>query len=154
MFIRVIPRPTRERFKHLIELAADPATKPDLGICDISNIWLPVIADGKVADSLYTNTPEQLGAMLALLDELGYPRSRLHVFGPESIRTTLAFVRHGILREPVASTLYFGGGDTPIGCPPTIDALHAYVDMLKAVQGIWFASVLGGRRAGPRARGN
>jgi 3-keto-5-aminohexanoate cleavage enzyme len=107
------PKPTRERFKHLIELAADPETKPDLGIID-------------------------------MMDELKFPRSRLQMFDPNCIRTTLAFVRHGILREPMASTLYFGAGDTLIGMPPTATSLAAYLDMLREAKGIWFAAVMGG----------
>jgi 3-keto-5-aminohexanoate cleavage enzyme len=138
------PKPTRERFKHLIELAADPETKPDLGIIDMGTLNMTSARNGTVGGHVYMNSVDQLLELCGLMDELKLPRSRLQMFDPNCIRTTLAFVRHGILREPLASTLYFGAGDTLIGMPPTPTSLAAYLEMLRDAKGIWFAAVMGG----------
>jgi 3-keto-5-aminohexanoate cleavage enzyme len=138
------PKPTRERFKHLIELAADPETKPDLGVIDMGTLNMTSARNGTVGGHVYMNSVDQLVELCGLMDELKLPRSRLQMFDPNCIRTTLAFVRHGILREPLASTLYFGAGDTLIGMPPTPTSLAAYLDMLRGAKGIWFAAVMGG----------
>jgi 3-keto-5-aminohexanoate cleavage enzyme len=139
-----VPVPVRQRFKHLIALAANPSTRPDLGLADMGTLNMTSLRDGRVGGHVYINTVDDLAELCGLIDELGFPRSRLQMFDPNCIRTTLAFVRQGILREPLAVTLYFGAGSTLIGMPPTAASLTAYLDMLADVRVVWFAAVMGG----------
>jgi uncharacterized protein (DUF849 family) len=138
------PKPTRERFAFLVDLARDPATKPDMAGLDMGTLNWTKVQNGKVGGHVYVNRVQQLEEVCALVDELGYPRTRLQMFDPNCVRTTLAFLKLGLLREPLAVTLYFGGENVLIGFPPSLDSLRAYSEMLKGVKALWFASVIGG----------
>jgi uncharacterized protein (DUF849 family) len=138
------PKPTRERFAFLADLARDPAAKPDMAGLDMGTLNWTKVQDGKVGGHVYVNRVPQLEEVCALVDELGYPRMRLQMFDPNCVRTTLAFLKLGLLREPLALTLYFGGENVLIGFPPSLESLRAYVEMLKGVNAVWFASVIGG----------
>lgn len=138
------PKPTAERFAFLTELARDPATKPDMAGLDMGTLnWTKVI-DGRPGGHVYVNRVPQLEEACRMVDELDYPRTRLQMFDPNCVRTTLAFLKLGLLREPLALTLYFGGENVLIGFPPSREALEAYVAMLHGVRAVWFASVIGG----------
>ena len=60
------------------------------------------------------------------------------------VEVLAAFLKLGLLREPLALTLYFGAPNVLIGFPPSLASLQAYVEMLKGVKAVWFASVIGG----------
>jgi uncharacterized protein (DUF849 family) len=137
------PKPTRERFGFLADLARDPATRPDMAGLDMGTLNWTKVADGEVGGHVYVNRVQQLEEACRLIDELGYPRTRLQMFDPNCLRTTLAFLKQGILREPLAVTLYFGGPNVLVGFPPSLDALRAYAGMLEGVDCCWFASVMG-----------
>jgi 3-keto-5-aminohexanoate cleavage enzyme len=138
------PKPTPERFAFLAELARDPATKPELAGLDMGTLNWTKVVDGKVGGHVYVNRVQQLEEVCALVDQLGYARTRLQMFDPNCVRTTLAFLKLGLLREPLAQTLYFGGENVLIGLPPSLESLRAYVAMLQGVNAVWFASVIGG----------
>jgi 3-keto-5-aminohexanoate cleavage enzyme len=137
------PKPTPERFAFLAELARDPATKPDMAGLDMGTLNWTKVADGKVGGHVYVNRVQQLEEVCRFVDALGYPRTRLQMFDPNCLRTTLAFLKQGLLREPLAITLYFGGPNVLVGFPPSLDALRAYAAMLEGVDAKWFTSVMG-----------
>ena len=138
------PKPTPERFGFLAELARDPAVKPEMAGLDMGTLNWTKVQDGKVGGHIYVNRVQQLEEVCRLVDQLGYPRTRLQMFDPNCLRTTLAFLKLGLLREPLALTLYFGAENVLIGLPPSLASLQAYVEMLKGVKAAWFASVIGG----------
>jgi uncharacterized protein (DUF849 family) len=138
------PKPTPERFGFLAELARDPSIKPDMAGLDMGTLNWTRVQDGKVGGHIYINRVQQLEEVCRLIDELGYGRTRLQMFDPNCLRTTLAFLKLGLLREPLALTLYFGAPNVLIGFPPSLASLQAYVEMLKGVKAVWFASVIGG----------
>jgi 3-keto-5-aminohexanoate cleavage enzyme len=137
------PKPTPERFKFLADLARDPTAKPDMAGLDMGTLNWTKLANGRPGGHVYVNRVQQLEETCRLIDELGYPRTRLQMFDANCLRTTLAFLKVGLLREPLAVTLYFGGESVLVGMPPSLDSLRAYVDMLRGVDAVWFASVMG-----------
>jgi 3-keto-5-aminohexanoate cleavage enzyme len=138
------PKPTAERFKFLADLARDPSSKPDMAGLDMGTLNWTKVQNGRAGGHIYINRVQQLEEACALIDELGYPRTRLQMFDPNCLRTTLAFLKLGLLREPLAITLYFGAENVLIGLPPNLESLKAYVEMLRGVNAVWFASVIGG----------
>lgn len=138
------PKPTPERFAFLADLARDPSVKPDMAGLDMGSLNWTKLQNGRIGGHIYVNRVQQLEEACALVDALGYARTRLQMFDPNCLRTTLAFLKLGLLREPLAVTLYFGAENVLIGLPPSAASLQAYVEMLKGVNAVWFASVIGG----------
>jgi uncharacterized protein (DUF849 family) len=93
---------------------------------------------------LYENSVEHLRDALVLLQECGIKRSTLQVFDAAFLRTILLFLEQGVLTEPLMIKFYFGGPELPMGLPPTLKSLEAYLDLLKGVRCNWFVATLGG----------
>jgi 3-keto-5-aminohexanoate cleavage enzyme len=137
------PKPTPQRFGFLADLARDPETRPDMAGLDMGTLNWTKVTGGRVGGHVYVNRVQQLEEVCRFVGELGYPRTRLQMFDPNCLRTTLAFLKLGLLTEPLAVTLYFGGENVLVGFPPSLFGLQAYADMLKGVHAVWFASVMG-----------
>jgi len=139
-------RDVRKRYGHFVELSKDPATKPDLGALDMGSLnYLSWDARNRtLRGGLYENSIEHLRDALALLKECGIKRSTLQVFDGTFLRTILCFLEQGILTEPLMIKFYFGGPELPMGLPPTLKSLEAYLDLLKGVRCNWFVATLGG----------
>lgn len=136
-----------ERFRHYTELAKDPATKPDLGACDMGSVNLlrwDLKAHDFVRANVYENSVDACKAVLALMRASGLTRPTLQVFDPTHLRTILKFRDLGLLEEPLVIKFYFGGPEQPFGLPPTARALEAYLELLEGSKAIWFASCFGG----------
>jgi len=136
-----------ERFRHYTELSKDPATKPDLGACDMGSVNLlrwDVKKRDFVRANLYENTVDACREVLALMRDAGLKRPTLQVFDPTHLRTALKFLDLGILEEPLVIKFYLGGPEQPFGLPPTPKSLEAYVEMLEGARVVWFASCFGG----------
>ena len=136
-----------ERFSHFVELAKDPATRPDFGAGDMGSVNLAGYdaAAKKIhgEDLVYQNSYATMRYFLETSRELGL-RPTLQIFDPSFLRAALIFLDQGVLSEPLTVKFYFGGPELPFGLPPTLKSLEAYLDMIKGVRVNWFAATLGG----------
>jgi 3-keto-5-aminohexanoate cleavage enzyme len=136
-----------ERFRHYTELSKDPATRPDLGACDMGSVNLlrwNLQTNDFVRANVYENSVEHCREVLALMKASGLKRQTLQVFDPTHLRTILKFRDLGLLEEPLVIKFYFGGPEQPFGLPPTPTALDAYLEILEGTNAVWFASCFGG----------
>ena len=136
-----------ERFGHFIELSKDPATRPDLGACDMGslNVVRWDVKKGEFGRTpLYQNTLETCREALALMREIGLPVSTLQVFDPTHLRMTLKFLELGLVCAPLLLKFYLGGPEQPFGLPPTARALEAYLEILGGTPAVWFGACIGG----------
>ena len=135
------------RFSHFVELAKDPATKPDLGAGDMGSVNLVAYnpASKKIHNesATYCNSYETIRYFLTKSRELGL-RPTLQIFDPSFLRAALIFLDQRILTEPLLLKFYLGGPELPFGLPPNLKSLEAYLEMLKGVRVNWFAATLGG----------
>jgi 3-keto-5-aminohexanoate cleavage enzyme len=136
-----------KRFSHFVELAKDPATKPDLGAGDMGSVNL-VSYDTRAKrvrneSMIYSNSYETIRYFLEKSRDLGL-RPTLQIFDPSFLRAALIFLEEGVLTEPLLLKFYLGGPELPFGLPPTLKSLEAYLDMIKDVRANWFAATLGG----------
>jgi 3-keto-5-aminohexanoate cleavage enzyme len=135
------------RFSHFVELARDPATRPDFGAGDTGSVNLagydPVAKKLHGEDLIYQNSYATIRYFLETSRELGL-RPTLQIFDPSFLRAALIFLDQGVLAEPLTVKFYFGGPELPFGLPPTLKSLEAYLDMIKGVRVNWFAATLGG----------
>ncbi|HLW71111.1 MAG TPA: 3-keto-5-aminohexanoate cleavage protein [Candidatus Binataceae bacterium] len=136
-----------KRFSHFVELAKDPATKPDFGAGDMGSVNLvgydPATKKLHGDDTVYQNSYPTIRYFLTMSRELGL-RPTLQIFDPSFLRAALVFLDQGILTEPLMLKFYLGGPELPFGLPPSLKSLEAYLDMLKGVRANWFAATLGG----------
>jgi 3-keto-5-aminohexanoate cleavage enzyme len=137
----------KERFRYFTELSRDPATKPDLGSCDMGSLnvlrW-DVKANTFAKHNVYVNSVETCREALALMKDAGLKRPTLQIFDPTHLRTTLKFLELGLLEEPLLIKFYLGGPEMPFGMPPVPGSLDAYLNMMPGVRTVWFACCLGG----------
>ena len=136
-----------ERFAHFLELAKDPATKPDLGWADPGSVNL-VSYDARTktlsgGNFIYQNSHDANRYFLEQSRACGV-RPTLQIFDPSFLRAVLVFLDQGLLTEPLLLKFYFGGPELPFGLPPSLKSLEAYLDMLHGVRCNWFAATLGG----------
>ena len=136
-----------ERFAHFLELAKDPATKPDLGWADPGSVNL-VSYDARTktlsgGNFIYQNSHDANRYFLEQSRACGV-RPTLQIFDPSFLRAVLVFLDQGLLTEPLLLKFYFGGPELPFGLPPSLKSLEAYLDMLQGVRCNWFAATLGG----------
>jgi 3-keto-5-aminohexanoate cleavage enzyme len=135
------------RVRHFVELAKDPATKPDLGGADMGSVNLagydPETKKISNGGLIYCNSYDTSRFFLETMRELGL-RPTLQIFDPSFLRAALVFLDQGLLSEPLLLKFYLGGPELPFGLPPTLRSLEAYLDMLRGVRCNWFAATLGG----------
>lgn len=133
------------RYQHMFGLAADPATLPDLGLCDPGTVNLasydPATRQLR-GERTYTNSYEGSRYFLKACQELGL-RPSLQVFDASFLRAALVFLEQGLLAEPLLVKFYLGGPRVPVGLPPARASLEAYLHMLRGVRCNWFAGALG-----------
>jgi len=136
-----------KRFSHFVELAKDPATKPDLGAGDMGSVNLVSYDTAKkqIRDEsmVYSNSYATIRYFLEKSRDLGL-RPTLQIFDASFLRAAMVFLEQGVLTEPLMLKFYFGGPELPFGLPPTLASLEAYLDMIKGVRANWFAATLGG----------
>ncbi len=135
------------RFSHFVELAKDPATKPDFGAGDMGSVNLvaydPELRKIHNEEMIYRNSYATIRYFLERSRELGL-RPTLQIFDPSFLRAALVFLEIGVLTEPLLLKFYLGGPELPFGLPPTLKSLEAYLDMLRGVRANWFSATLGG----------
>jgi len=136
-----------KRFSHFVELAKDPATKPDLGAGDMGSVNLVYYDKAKKQlrdeSMIYSNSYATIRYFLEKSRDLGL-RPTLQIFDASFLRAALFFLEQGVLTEPLLLKFYLGGPELPFGLPPSLKSLEAYLDMIKGVRANWFAATLGG----------
>ena len=139
-----------ERIAHIVEIAKDPATRPDCVPVDMLTTNLDRYdAERKVflsGDRVYLNTTNMLTYLCESMKAIGVtPMSMM--WNIAGVRLTEAFLEMGLYSEPMPCELtLFADGFPGYGHPATIRGLHALLDFFpaRAANWQWFLSVIGG----------
>ena len=139
------PRTTiEERYAHIPALAEAGVLR--MGLVDPGSVNLgPLDSDGLPAavDSTYLNTYRDARYMFDTCIQLRLAPS-VSIFEPGFLRVALAYHAAGRLPAGAIIKLYFGGGRSAWGLPPTRPSLDAYLAMLDGTGLPWSVAVLGG----------
>jgi uncharacterized protein (DUF849 family) len=138
-----LPSP-QDRIAHIIEMAKDPMTKPELGPIDMvtSNVDR---FDAKAkrfltTETVYLNTTKTWRFFAEQMKAVGVkPVQALWHIG--SVRATQAFVEMGVFEEPVWCEFVLTEGGVLAGHPGTIKGLEAFLDFIPQ-NGKWHWSVM------------
>ena len=132
------------RYRHMFELAADLATRPDLGLCDPGTVNIASYdpATHRLSgERTYHNSYDSSRYFLKACAEMGL-RPTVQIFDASFLRAALVFLEQGLLAEPLLLKFYLGGPTKPVGLPPARPSLEAYLHMLRGVRCNWFAGAL------------
>jgi 3-keto-5-aminohexanoate cleavage enzyme len=132
------------RIAHIVEMAKDPMTKPDLGPIDMatSNVdtYNPQDKRFKTTETVYVNTTKTWQFFAETMKSVGVKPIQA-LWNVSSVRATQAFVEMGIFQEPLYCELVLTEDWLLSGHPGTIKGMEAFLDFLPAT-GNWQWSVL------------
>ncbi|OHV22658.1 hypothetical protein BBK14_25450 [Parafrankia soli] len=138
-----------ERVAHIVEMAKDPATRPDCVPVDMLTTNLDrydarrraFISDERV----YLNTTKMLTHVCETVSAVGVQPVSM-IWNIAGVRLTEAFLEMGLYKEPLFCELtLFADPFVSYGHPATIRGLHALLDFFPArANWPWFLSVIGG----------
>ncbi|MGE0822981.1 MAG: 3-keto-5-aminohexanoate cleavage protein [Candidatus Binatia bacterium] len=132
------------RIAHIVEMAKDPATKPDFGPIDMatSNVdtYDPKAKRYKTTETVYMNTTKTWQFFAETMKSVGVKPIQA-LWNISSIRATQAFVDMGIFTEPVYCELALTENWLLAGHPGTVKGMEAFLDFFPAQQN-WHWSVL------------
>lgn len=140
--------PSEGRVSHIVELAKDPATKPDCIPLDIITTNLDAYnADKKTFTSLdrvYSNTTRTLLDITERVNAVGVTAVPMF-WNIASVRVTEKLVEMGVLKEPLfCEVSVYGEPYLAFGHPATIKGLNAVLDFIPPdANWRWTASVIG-----------
>jgi 3-keto-5-aminohexanoate cleavage enzyme len=127
-----LPSPAA-RIAHIVEMAKDPTTKPDLAPLDIasSNVdMFDATAKRFTTDEVvYINTTKTLQYFAETLKAAGV-KPMQGLWNISSIRTTQAFVEMGLFQEPLYMEIGLTEGGVLAGHPGTVKGLEAFLDFM------------------------
>jgi 3-keto-5-aminohexanoate cleavage enzyme len=138
--------PDSDGLGHLPTLAAHGLR---IGPLDPGSVNLGRVDDRgvPVGGFVYANSYRWIAEHVALHAELDLGMS-LAIYEPGFLRTTLAYERAGLFPPGTMLKLYLsterGILGAPFGLPPTLTALHAYLELLEGSSLPWAVSVVGG----------
>ena len=139
-----------ERVAHVVEMAKDPATKPDFIPADMltSNVDRYDAASKAFlsGDRVYRNTTNMLTYLCEAMPAIGVTPMPM-MWNIAGVRLTDAFLDMGLFSEPLPCELTLFADDfRGYGHPATIRGLHALLDFFpaRAANWQWFLSVIGG----------
>ncbi|WP_063824960.1 3-keto-5-aminohexanoate cleavage protein [Nocardia pseudovaccinii] len=145
----MLPTPA-ERLAHIVEMAKDPATKPDCIPVDMLTTNLGSYdANSKQftgsGDQIYLNTPNILRQLCEESRAVGVKPVSM-MWNVAGVRLTEAFVEMGLYDEPLLCELsLFGDHFRGYGHPGTIKGLYASLDFFPpGANWIWMANLVGG----------
>ena len=126
--------PTPEaRIAHIVEMAKDPQTKPDLAPLDMgtSNVDMydPTTKRFQTDEMVYVNTTKTLRYFTETLKTAGV-KPMQGLWNISSIRTTQAFVEMGLFQEPLYMEIGLTEGGILAGHPGTVKGMQAFLDFL------------------------
>jgi 3-keto-5-aminohexanoate cleavage enzyme len=138
-----LPSP-EARIAHIVEMANDPLTKPELGPIDMAtgnvDMFDPETKRFKTTETVYMNTTKTWQFFAETMKSVGVkPVQALWHIG--SVRATQAFVEMGVFAEPVWCELVLTEGGILAGHPGTVRGMEAFLDFLPQ-QANWHWSVM------------
>ncbi|CAI7976761.1 3-keto-5-aminohexanoate cleavage protein [Frankia sp. Mgl5] len=138
-----------ERVGHIVEMAKDPATRPDCVPVDMLTTNLDRYDSQRRAfisnDRVYLNTTKMLTHVCETVSAVGVQPVSM-IWNIAGVRLTEAFLEMGLYKEPLFCELtLFADPFVSYGHPATIRGLHALLDFFPAqANWPWFLSVIGG----------
>lgn len=138
-----------ERMAHIVEMAKDPATRPDCIPVDMLTTNLDSYDPEQKAftsgDRVYLNTTNMLTHLCETASAAGV-RPVSMMWDIAGVRMTEAFLDMGLYEEPLLCELpLFAGGFVSYGHPATIRGMEALVDFFPpGANWQWMVSVIGG----------
>lgn len=142
-----LPSP-EARMSHIIEMARDPATRPDFAPIDMGTSNVDVY-DGRrrqflTDDVVYLNPTKTLRYFAETIRAAGV-RPYLALWNVSAIRVTQAFVESGLLAPPLYAGVVLSEAGLFAGNPATVRGLQAMVDFIPAPSRIqWSVMCVGG----------
>jgi uncharacterized protein (DUF849 family) len=142
-----LPAP-EARMSHVVEMARDPATRPDFAPIDMgtSNVdtWHPGRRTFVTDETVYLNTTKTLRYFAETIRASGV-RPYMALWNVSSIRTTAAFVEAGLFKQPLYAGIVLSEGGLFAGNPGTIRGLEAMADFIPAdLRCQWSVMCVGG----------
>jgi uncharacterized protein (DUF849 family) len=137
-----------ERLAHILEMAKDPAIRPDCIPVDMLTTNLDryhrghrkIVTSG---DRVYLNTVNMLRYLCESARAAGVKPVSM-IWNVAGIRLTEAFLEMGLYEEPLMCELsLFGDGFDTFGHPATVKGLQALLDFLPAANWPWMVDVIG-----------
>jgi 3-keto-5-aminohexanoate cleavage enzyme len=125
-----LPAPA-DRIAHIVAMAKDPMTKPELGPIDMAtgnvDMFEPEARRFKTTETVYMNTTKTWQFFAETMKSVGVkPVQALWHIG--SVRATQAFVEMGLFEEPLYCELALMEGGVLAGHPGTIKGMEAFLD--------------------------
>lgn len=138
-----------ERMAHIVQMAKDPATRPDCVPADMltTNMdWWDADRRQFVGsrERVYLNTTRMLQELCETMNGLGVKPVAMF-WNVAGIRLAQAFIEMGLLREPLfCECTVFGPGFEQFGHPATVRGLQALVDFFpEGANWQWMVSSMG-----------
>ncbi len=129
-----LPSP-EARMSHIVEMAKEPATRPDFAPIDMgtSNVDVFDRRTGRFMtdDVVYMNTTNTLSYFARTIREAGV-RPVAVLWNVSAIRVTNAFVEAGLFEPPVYAEVVLTEGGLFAGHPGTVRGLESMVDFMPA----------------------
>jgi 3-keto-5-aminohexanoate cleavage enzyme len=127
-----LPSP-QARMSHIVELAKDPATRPDFAPIDMgtSNVDMfdPRAHRFMTDDVVYMNTTNTLAYFARTIREAGV-RPVVALWNVSAIRVTAAFVEAGLFEPPIYGEIVLTEGGLFAGNPGTVRGLESMIDFI------------------------
>lgn len=140
--------PSEGRISHILELAKDPATKPDCIPLDVITTNLDAYnAEQKAftsVDRVYANTTRTLMDIVERVQAVGVTAVPM-IWNVASVRVIEKFVEMGVLKEPLFCELsVYGEPYLAFGHPATVKGVNSILDFIPAeANWRWAVSVIG-----------
>lgn len=139
----------QERIAHVVEMACDPATRPDCVPADMITTNMDFYDRARKQfrgsrDRIYLNTTKMLEELCESVKAVGV-RPVAMMWNIAGIRLTKAFIEMGHFIEPLMCEFtVFGEGFEEYGHPATIQGLQALVDFIpEGADWHWMVSTIG-----------
>ena len=139
----------KERTGHIVEMAKDPATRPDCVPADMLTTNMDIYnAEQKrfvtSGERIYLNATAMLQELCESMTAIGV-RPVAMMWNIAGIRLTRAFIDMGLMLEPLMCEFTtFGDGFEAFGHPATIEGLQALVDFIpEGADWHWMVSTIG-----------
>ncbi|MFT3964967.1 MAG: 3-keto-5-aminohexanoate cleavage protein [Sphingobium sp.] len=145
--------PSEGRVSHILELAKDPATKPDCIPLDVitTNLdaWNAETTTFNSLDRVYSNTTRTLMDIVDRVQAVGVKAVPM-IWNVASVRVIEKFIEMGVLKEPLfCEVSVYGEPYLAFGHPATIQGLNSVLDFIPAdADWRWTVSVIGANAFG------
>lgn len=131
-----LPSP-QARIAHVIEMAGDPATRPELAPIDMASsnvdVYDPQARRFKTNDTVYVNTTATWQYFAQTMQAVGVKPMQA-LWNISSIRHTAALVEMGVFSQPLYCGIVLTEHWLLAGHPGTVKGLQAFLDFLPAQQ--------------------